>query len=170
MSNQNYKQSSKNIPSVQSRKHTKHNEEKSIILERLQNYKEELNDSTRNSIKLLPLTSEDLGISPVALQLMENKTGEIQESLDEKTQRHTIASAVQKLIENVDTDVIVKVNTPAIDLNKDFDKEQLKFIKNDIFNSIQSQLGAELNEDVQERWETAFNTMMDIVSAEKKRS
>lgn len=172
MPNQHYEQSKKNVSSKQSENHKKHNEVKNIIMDHLQNYKAELNDRRSNSIKVLPLTLEELGISPVALELVENEGKGLEESLDEQAKRGTVSSAVQQLIETVESDkqfVVVKVNTPAVDLNKDFNNEQLKFIKNDIFNSIQSQLGGEITEDLQEQWGTAFNTMMDIVDAEKKR-
>lgn len=172
MPNKNYEQSKKNVSSKQSENQKKHNEVKNIIMDHLQNYKAELNDRRSNSIKVLPLTLEELGISPVALELVENEGRGMEESLDEQTKRGTVSSAVQQLIETVESDkqfVVVKVNTPAVDLNKDFNNEQLNFIKNDIFNSIQSQLGGEITEDLQEQWGTAFNTMMDIVDAEKKR-
>lgn len=172
MPNQNCEQSKKNVSSKQSGNQKRHSEVKNIIMDHLKNYKSELNDRRSNSIKVLPLTLEELGISPVALELVENEGRGMEESLDEQTKRGTVSSAVQQLIETVESDkqfVVVKVNTPAVDLNKDFDNEQLKFIKNDIFNSIQSQLGGELTGDLQEQWGTAFNTMMDIVDAEKKR-
>lgn len=172
MPNKNYEQSKKNVSSKQSEDQKKHNEVKNIIMDHLQNYKAELNDRRSNSIKVLPLTLEELGISPVALELVENEGRGMEESLDEQTKRGTVSSAVQQLIETVESDkqfVVVKVNTPAVDLNKDLNNEQLNFIKNDIFNSIQSQLGGEITEDLQEQWGTAFNTMMDIVDAEKKR-
>lgn len=172
MPNQNFEQSKKNVLSKQSENQKKHSEVKDIIMDHLRNYKAELIDSKSNSIKVVPLTLEKLGISPVALELVENERRGMEESLDEQTKRGTVSGAVQQLIESVESDkqfVVVKVNTPAVDLNKDFNNEQLKFIKNDIFNSIQSQLGEELTEDLQEQWGTAFKTMMDIVEAEKKR-
>lgn len=83
----------------------------------------------------------------------------------EQAKEQLIASPLKVVFDkaNLNSGQIVSVSVlPTVYLQEEGDNEQLTFIKEDISNSLKSQLGAEFGQ-VEEQWGQAFDTMMKFV-------
>lgn len=128
------------------------------------------NNKTFKPISIKLKDFEKLKLTPTAVEVIE-KEPTAKESPQVKAYREQLTSLVEGVVDDVDINgeqiILVNVKTPAVDLEKDLNEEQLTFIKGDIFKSIQSQLGAEFHQQTEEQWGIAFNTMMEIVKTQK---
>lgn len=149
---------------------------KSTVLAKLIKCQNQITDDKHKTFKPYSITIKDfekLKDPPTFVEVIE-KDPKAKESPKVKGQREKLTSMVQNVVDDVDINgeqiILVNVKTPAVDLQKNLGKEELNFIKGDIFNSIKIQLGAEFHSQIEEQWGMAFNTMMEIVKDQKKSS
>lgn len=144
---------------------------KDVVMKKLEKCKSQLlNDQTKTMENLeMPL---DIG-KALAVKFL-TKSPDTKEPIKVQNQRDEMVTLLQDLMDQVehksDQITVVSVKTPAIDLDKDFSSDQLEFMKQDIFNSMKTQLGTNFDSDeIEKQWKDAFQAIVSIVDIEKQK-
>lgn len=89
--------------------------------------------------------------------------------------RGDMLNLIEDLINQVkykgDQVIVVDVKTPAVDMERKFNPNQLTFMRDEIFKGIKTEIGTNIQStDTEKQWREAFQAMLSIVEIEKQKS